>query len=108
MYYRLKDNIALRKWRYVDRAIYVKGMENALGVSKPEFELLLQCDGEHDISPNPYLANLLDKQYIEQCEKGYKPNPWSLLHEYDNYYFPKMNLMITGKCNLNCLHCFNA
>ena len=23
-------------------------------------------------------------------------------------YFPRMNLMITGKCNLNCLHCFNA
>ena len=108
LYYRIKDNVALRKWRYVDRALYIKGIENASSISEPEFELLLQCDGEHDISPSPYLANLLAKQYIEQCEKGHKPNPWSLLHEYDNYYFPKMNLMITGKCNLNCLHCFNA
>ena len=66
------------------------------------------CDGEHDIEPNPYLANLLHDGLIEECEKGHKPNEWSLLHEYDNYYFPKMNLMITGKCNLNCLHCFNA
>ena len=108
MYYRLKDDIGLRKWRYVDRAIYKKGVESANGVSKEEFELLLLCDGNHDIEPNPYLASLLSKGFIEECQKGDKVNPWSLLHEYDNYYFPKMNLMITGKCNLNCLHCFNA
>lgn len=108
MFYRLKDNIALRKWRYVDRAIYIKNNENAVGISKEEFELLLKCDGEHDLEPDPYLANLLSLRYIEKCNQGDKPNPWSVLHEYDNYYFPRMNLMITGKCNLNCLHCFNA
>ena len=108
MFYRLKDNIALRKWRYVDRALYIKNNENAVGISKEEFELLLKCDGEHDLEPDPYLANLLSLGYIEKCNQGDKPNPWSVLHEYDNYYFPRMNLMITGKCNLNCLHCFNA
>lgn len=108
MFYRLKDNIALRKWRYVDRAIYIKNHENAVGISKEEFELLLKCDGEHDLEPDPYLANLLSRGYIEKCHQGDKVNPWSMLHEYDNYYFPRMNLMITGKCNLNCLHCFNA
>lgn len=108
MYYRLKDNIALRKWRYVDRAIYRKGVENAVSCTKEEFELLLQCDGEHDLMLDPSLVSLLNQGYIEECEKGHKPNEWSALHEYDNYYFPKMNLMITGKCNLNCLHCFNA
>ena len=108
MYYRLKDNIALRKWRYVDRAIYVKGVDHALSVSPKDFELLLKCDGKQDIAPEPRLATLLAQNYIEECQKGDKVNEWSLLHEYDNYYFPKMNLMITGKCNLNCLHCFNA
>lgn len=108
MYYRLKNDVAIRKWKYIDRAIYIKGSENAVPVSKEEFDLLLQCDGETDISPNPYLAPLLKKQYIEECKKGEKPNDWSKLIEYDNYYFPRMNLMITGKCNLNCLHCFNA
>ena len=108
MYYRLNNDIALRKWRYVDRAIYIKGVENAESVSEKEFGILLKCDGEHDIEPNPYLANLLKRRLIEECEKGQKPREWSMLKEYDNYYFPKMNLMITGKCNLNCLHCFNA
>lgn len=108
MYYRVKDNVALRKWRYVDRAIYVKGVENALRISKEEFELLLKCDGQQDIKDDPYLANLLSSGYIEKCNQGDELNEWSKLKEYDNYYFPKMNLMITGRCNLNCLHCFNA
>ena len=108
MYYRLKNNVALRKWRYVDRAIYIKGVDHALGVNQKEFDLLLKCDGNTDIEPNIYLANLLAKNLIEECEKGQSAREWSLLHEYDNYYFPRMNLMITGKCNLNCLHCFNA
>lgn len=107
MFYRLKDNVALRKWRYVDRALYLKGVDHALSISKEEFELLLKCDGEHDLN-NPHLSHLIEHRFIEECEKGNKPNSWSILHEYDNYYFPKMNLMITGKCNLNCLHCFNA
>ncbi len=108
MFYRIKDNIALRKWKYVDRAIYIKGEENAVGIPEKEFELLLLCDGEHDIEPSVYLSNLLTKNYIEQCEKGHHPSEWSLLKTYENFYFPKMNLMVTGKCNLNCLHCFNA
>ena len=108
MYYRLKDNVALRKWRYVDRAIYLKGVENALGATPEEFELLQMCDGQTDLPPTPCLEGLLHRRLIEPCEKGHKPNPWSTLRQYDNYYFPKMNLMVTGKCNLNCLHCFNA
>ena len=108
MYYRLKDHIALRKWKYVDRAIYNKHCDQADGVSQDEFDLLLLCDGNHDIEPNHCLKHLLERGYIEPCQKGEKPSEWSILKEYDNYYFPKMNLMITGKCNLNCLHCFNA
>lgn len=108
MFYRLKDDVGLRKWRYVDRAYYRKGVDHALGVSKEEFEILLLCDGEHDIEDNSVVENLLKRELIQKCEKGTKPNEWSILHEYDNYYFPRMNLMITGKCNLNCLHCFNA
>ena len=63
MYYRLKDNVALRKWKYVDRALYVKGVENAIGVSEEEFPLLLLCDGGHDLEKPPVLEQLL-KEYI--------------------------------------------
>lgn len=108
MYYLLNKNIALRKWRYVDRAIYLKGVENAIGSKKEEFEVLLKCDGNHDLEDNEIIQNLKERHFIHECQKGDKLDEWSKFHEYDNYYFPKMNLMVTGKCNLNCLHCFNA
>lgn len=108
MYYKLSNNIALRKWKYVDRAIYIKGFDNALPISQEDFDTLLLCDGNHDLEENERMEYLLKRNFIEKCEKGDKLNNWSKLKEYDNYYFPKMNLMITGKCNLNCLHCFNA
>ena len=47
-------------------------------------EALFICRGEE---------NLTDWQKYRHCE---------------NRYFPKVNWMITGKCNYNCLHCFNA
>ena len=108
MFYRLNNNIALRKWKYVDRAIYVRGVETALSVTKEDFATLLKCDGKHDLENSPSLERLISFGYIEKCNKGEEPSEWSKLKEYDNYYFPKMNLMITGRCNLNCLHCFNA
>ena len=108
MFYRLQNHIALRKWKFVDRAIYVRNVDHALGVSKEDFEVLLLCDGHHDLEDSPVLANLLSKGYIEGCKEGEEPTEWSKFKEYDNMYFPRMNLMITGRCNLNCLHCFNA
>ena len=108
MYYRLCENIALRQWRFVDRAVYQKGADRAFGVSKEGFALLLLCDGQHDLEKSPELEELLELGLIEACEQGQAPSAWSALHVYDNLYFPRMNLMITGKCNLNCLHCFNA
>ena len=107
MYFRLKADIALRKWKYVDRALYRKGMDCAFPVSKEDFDLLLLCDGNHDLDET-CLSKLESARFIERCKKGEESSNWSRLKEYDNYYFPRMNLMITGKCNLNCLHCFNA
>ena len=108
MYYRLTEDIALRKWRYVERAFYFKYVDHALGISKEDFELLLLCDGQHDLELNERIKYFLELNYIEECQKGEEPCEWSKLKEYDNLYIPRMNLMITGKCNLNCLHCFNA
>ena len=108
MFYRIKSNIGLRKWKYVDRAIYIKGIDHALGISKEEFDTLLLCDSKHDINESDIIKSLLKKAYIVESNPSDEVSEWSKLKEYDNLYFPKMNLMITGKCNLNCLHCFNA
>lgn len=92
----------------MDRAIYVKGAVHALSVSKEDFDTLLLCDGMRVMEPTPQLTQLMSIGYIEECQEGEKPSDWSELKEYENFYFPNMNLMLTGRCNLNCLHCFNA
>ena len=108
MFYKLNSQVALRSWKYVDHALYVKDHETALGITDQEFDLLLKCDGEHDIAPNDITEKLLHRGFIVETQKGDKPTEWSNYKKYDNFYFPRMNLMITGKCNMNCLHCFNA
>ena len=108
MYFRLKDNIALRSWQFVTRAYYIKNDPYAKALSEEEFELAKRCDGEQDIEESGLTRQLVAKGIIEPCEKGEHPREWSTLKTYSHRYFPMMNFMITGKCNYNCLHCFNA
>lgn len=109
MYYILDPAIALRSWRFVPYAYYAKGIETACGLKKEEFELLLKFDGQTDLLESELLKGLLRQKLGRACEKGERSlTPWQKYRDCDNRYFPKVNWMITEKCNYNCLHCFNA
>ncbi|MCR5817246.1 MAG: hypothetical protein K6F91_10205 [Ruminococcus sp.] len=73
MYFRVKDNIALRSWKFVPRAYYIKNDPYAKALSEEEFELLDRCDGEQDIEESELVSRLLAKGLIEPCEKGKHP-----------------------------------
>ena len=108
MSYILNEMIALRSWWRVPYAYYVKGVIAAKKLTKEEFELLSRCDGQSEIEDSELLQSLLERGFISECKAGEKSlSPWQKM-ECDNRYFPEMNWMITGKCNYNCLHCFNA
>lgn len=108
MFYILSPHIALRSWWRVPYAFYFKGVRNAQGLSKEEFEFLSQCDGQTDLEDSPIARDMLLRGMIVPCECGAKKlDPWQK-RDCDNRYFPAMNWMITGRCNYNCLHCFNA
>ena len=108
MFYRLSEQIALRSWIRVEGAYYQKNVPTALPLTRREFDTLKLCDGEHDLAPDETLASLAERGLILPCEQGEHPSEWSAYRHIENRYFPKMNLMITGKCSYNCLHCFNA
>ena len=108
MYYRINDEIALRSWQDLPHAYYEKGSSLAGPLSTRDFCALLMCNGNIDLKPNDTLASLERRGYISACEQGQGPSEWSRHKKYDNAYMPKMNLMLTGRCNYNCLHCFNA
>lgn len=113
MKYILNPSIALRSWWRVPFAYYIRGERNARGLKKEEFEFLARCDGGSDSgSAHDECAEIAEKMlaqgFIREAADGETLTDWQKPRSCDNRYFPAMNWMITGKCNYNCLHCFNA
>ncbi|MGN0813049.1 MAG: radical SAM protein [Candidatus Coproplasma sp.] len=109
MYYVLNKNIALRSWRLVPYAYYVRHDRTAHGLKREEFELLSLCDGLHEIAESELTKNLERRGMIFPVQRGEETlTDWQKPLVCDNRYMPSMNWMITGRCNYNCLHCFNA
>lgn len=109
MRYILTSDIALRSWRLVPYAYYIKGVRDAKGLNKEEFEFLLKCDGKAELDENSELAEkFLNMGYIAPAKDGGELSEWQRHLDCDNRYFPAINFEITEKCNCNCLHCFNA
>ena len=109
MSYILNPNIALRSWRLVPYAYYIKGIRDARGLKKDEFELLLKCDGKTELDDNsPLVRKFSEYGIIAPARNGDELSEWQKHRDCDNRYFPAMEYAITGKCNYNCLHCFNA
>ena len=104
----LSENIALRSWKLVPFAYYRKGVRNALGLKAAEYEILAKCDGKQEIEDSPLLQSLIARKLCRLANEGDALSDWQKEKICDNRYFPALNWMITGKCNYNCLHCFNA
>ena len=79
MYYRLDDNIALRKWSDTAYACYEKGARYETFLWPEEAEIMLLCDSEHDIEANDIVMMFILKELIVPCEKGEKNSEWSSL-----------------------------
>ncbi|MBQ2996448.1 MAG: radical SAM protein [Oscillibacter sp.] len=108
MYCILNERIGLRSWWRTPYAYYIREMRDAKRLTREEFELLSRCDGETELEESSLLRSLLRRGLVSPCAKGEKQlTAWQKM-DCDNRYFPAMNWMITGKCNYNCLHCFNA
>ena len=105
MYYILNPNIALRSWQGLPFAYYIKGSAEPHGLSEEQFFTLIKCDGDTDIDP----SELYEGAPVSPCIKGEaKLTPWQEHMICNNRCFPMINLMLTGRCNYNCIHCFNA
>lgn len=108
MRYILAPEIALRSWEKVPYAFYYRHERTARGLKKDEFELLTRCDGQQELSDSPLLDSLLERELIVPAASGERLTDWQRPMVCNNRYMPSMNWMITGKCNYNCIHCFNA
>lgn len=108
MYCRLNDDYALRAWKFVNHGLYHRYTAEPLRVDDETYALLMQCDGEHDLKDTEALRTLMERGMVSPCQRGERPSEWSRYRRYEHRFVPAMNLMLTGKCNYNCRHCFNA
>jgi len=106
--YILSPNIALRGWRLVPCAYYIRGGGDAKGLSREDFDILQKCDGATLIESSPCLDALTTRGLCVPAENGEELTVWQRYRFCDNRYFPAVNWAVTGKCNFNCRHCFNA
>lgn len=109
MYYLLDSQIALRSWWHAPYACYTWHKPMARHLTKEEFEFLSHCDGETELPESSLSESLCTKGLCHPVQKGEaKLTDWQKPLFCDNRYMPTINWMITGRCNYNCLHCFNA
>ena len=106
MAYVLSPNVALRGWKLIPGAFYIRGAGRALGLNEEELEILKLCDGQTELESSPTLDELVRRGLCAPAS-GSLDN-WQRFRFCDNRYFPAVNWAITGKCNFNCRHCFNA
>ena len=79
-----------------------------MGLEKEEWDILIKCDGVSKIEASDLLEDLIKRDLCIPCEYGDRLLDWQKARYFDNRYFPALNWTITGKCNLNCRHCFMA
>ena len=108
MKYILNENIALRSWKDDYFGYIRKNDATCVRLDIWDFLFLKQCDGRRDLAETPLLEKLTREQVIRPAAEGELLSPWQEARRYDNLFFPEINWMLTGKCNYNCLHCFNA
>ena len=108
MKYIISPNIALRSWKLVPFAYYIKGVREAQKLSREDFAFLCECDGSTDVQPSELSKSLEERGFIKEAKEGDSLSEWQQPRFHFNRYFPAANWSITGKCNYNCKHCFMA
>ena len=59
MYCKLSNDCALRAWKFVNHAMYHRYLPDPIKVDDAVFDLLLKCDGEHDLTESDALNSLV-------------------------------------------------
>lgn len=104
----------LRGWKFLPYAIQNRVLQKTVFFLKPEWELILKCDGKTLIDTDSltgnqkeYLQSWQEKGYIQECEAGTRQLlPLQEYRFHEARFKESVQLSITGKCNYKCRHCF--
>jgi len=109
MYGILNEKMGLRT--YLDRpyAVIFRKHSHVLDVTKEEFKRLCMADGKTDLPEDEISGRLIERGLIRVCAAGEKKlTEWQEHKTCLNFFMESIQFQITGRCNYNCRHCFNA
>lgn len=113
MIYKLRANYMLRGWRKYSWKLVERPDNFIWDLSQDEFQILLLCDGETDLSENiltesmkKVLRQFQEECIIEPCTERQPLKKEQYYKFFDNRYIDTILWSITGKCNYRCRHCF--
>ena len=114
MYYILNEPWALRG--YEDELMQLEkygDFDLPYKLTYPLFHLLCRCDGvtpfdDPDEKESKVLEYYLRCGVIRSLDAPQELKPWQQYRHILNRRVPHAFLSVTGRCNLNCLHCFMA
>lgn len=80
----------------------------------PLFDLLNKCDGVTDIEieegsrQEQVIKKYMEMGVLEKTDGPKEIETWQRYKHFDNRRIPRGFFSVTGRCNLNCIHCFSA
>lgn len=113
MYYRLKDNYALRGWEKLPYALANLDNGAVEFLNREAFAALELCDGSVDLSlpfipkgTREFIRSLEESGVVEPCAPGECLAPRQKYRKHPARYIRQAHWSITGKCNFRCRHCY--
>lgn len=111
MKYLLQEDYRLLGWRGEPFCLARRSSGKVVRLSPSDFACLLRCDGATEIGADiwpPVPAWAQKAGVIAECAPGARLLPQQEYRLFPNRRMDYVELSITGRCNLNCKHCFNA
>ena len=108
MQYILNEDYGLRSWMNAVFGVIQRGTSGLRMLPPEDFFALTDCDGRHELEPSAFLNQMQAEGIVRPALSGERLSSWQQYWDFDNYYFPSLCWMLTGRCNFNCRHCFNA
>jgi radical SAM protein with 4Fe4S-binding SPASM domain len=112
-YARLTKNVNLRGWTDVQSALVDWTTADVFEMSQRAAYVAEACDGQTDFESVAFLPEhrsvlgaLIKQGLAEACSKGASIEPWQRYRKADNPILKILHWCLTGRCNLNCRHCY--
>ncbi len=113
MRYVLDNRYRFRGWQKARTGLVDRALKHATFLEKGRYQLLLQCDGAHDLDLEQLSKEhkgFLEKQLEKGVVRPARPAEY-LLPEQEYMVYPceykeEVQWSVTGACNLKCRHCF--